>query len=90
MTNEAIALVGGSVDLDHRQLVLRIVSSLVMALVMTFVTERIIEPRLGPYRWRARSRRTSDQGTADVAPRNRADLTYALFGFLIVAGLSCC
>ena len=62
ITNEAIGLVPGTETLSiTANLYFSIVSTLVIALVITVVTERLIEPRLGPY---APEERGDSGGTA--------------------------
>ena len=50
ITNEAIASPTRRVDRPHRQPCFDIVSTIFVALVITFITERMIEPRLGTLR----------------------------------------
>jgi aminobenzoyl-glutamate transport protein len=93
MTNEAIALVDPSRSITiTANWYFSIVSLLVMAVVMTFVTVRIIEPRLGAYDPRealghapgeATDMPTPDDAeTVDEAAEGRG-LRGALIGFLI-------
>lgn len=91
VTNEAIGLVapGRTISITAN-LWFNIVSTLVMALVVTVITERIIEPRLGVYD-------PALAGPVDAAAPKKADdlspqaeargLRYALYGFLIAAAI---
>jgi aminobenzoyl-glutamate transport protein len=87
ITNEAIGSAGGTALTIVANYWFSAVSSVVMALVAAIVTERIIEPRLGP--WNP----ASDSGPSGIAIETEEDavddkaaeskgLRYALFGFL--------
>jgi aminobenzoyl-glutamate transport protein len=88
ITNEAIGTVAGATPLTIvANYWFSIASSVVLALVAAIVTERIVEPRLGP--WKP----ASDSGPSGIAIEDEADdqpdaaankkgLRYALFGFL--------
>jgi aminobenzoyl-glutamate transport protein len=87
ITNSAIALTGGQPITLGANLYWNIASSLVMAIVATFVTSRIVEPRLGAY--------DSTQGDADAAgtgpeisaEQEQKGLRWALYAFLALLGL---
>jgi aminobenzoyl-glutamate transport protein len=88
ITNEALATVPGAAPLTIvANYWFSIVSSVVLALVAAVVTERVVEPRLGP--WQP----ASDSGPDGISIEDEADdttdkaadkkgLRYALFGFL--------
>jgi len=84
IANESIALVGGEPMSILNGYYFGVVSMLLLCVVATFVTEKIIEPRLGP--WNDSMMPVSDSPEAE-APKvdDAADskgLRYALFGFL--------
>jgi aminobenzoyl-glutamate transport protein len=86
MTNEAIglALPGESITITAN-LYFSIVSTILMAVVIALVTERIIEPRLGAYQPEPAS--ADDIVTPDAAPEvdsaaEGRGLRYALYGLL--------
>ncbi len=79
VTNEAIALVGGTPLSLTANLYFAAASSVVMALVATFVTDRIVAPRLGPYHGDAVA-----EGQGAISPEESRGLTWALYGFLAV------
>jgi aminobenzoyl-glutamate transport protein len=87
ITNEAIGSAGGTPLTIVANYWFSIVSSIILALVAAVVTERVIEPRLGP--WNP----AGDSGPSGIAIEDEADavhdaaaeakgLRYALFGFL--------
>ena len=87
ITNEAIGSAGGTPLTIVANYWFSAVSSVVLALVAAIITERIIEPRLGP--WNP----AGDRGPSGIAIEDEADavhdaagqakgLRYALFGFL--------
>lgn len=90
VTNEAIALVnpGQSIGITSN-LFFAIASSIFVAIVITVITDRMIEPRLGPYH------RTPDAGESEgEAPPESAEvdsaaeargLRFAMVGFAAVA-----
>ena len=90
MTNEAYQLVspGSSISITAN-LYFSIVSTIFVAIIVTVLTERMIEPRLGQY---TGVPETDDGGTAqeDVDPvAEGRGLKYALYGFLIaMAGVA--
>jgi aminobenzoyl-glutamate transport protein len=87
ITNEAIGSAGGTALTIVANYWFSAVSSVVMALVAAIVTERIIEPRLGPWNPASDSGpsgiaiETEDDAVDDKAAESRG-LRYALFGFL--------
>lgn len=87
ITNEAIGSAGGTPLTIVANYWFSVVSSVVLALVAAIITERVIEPRLGP--WNS----AGDSGPSGIAIEDEADavhdavgqargLRYALFGFL--------
>jgi aminobenzoyl-glutamate transport protein len=93
MTNEAIALVDPNRSITiTANWYFSIVSLLAMAVVMTFVTARMIEPRLGPYNPREALGHAPGEATDMPAPDDAPEvdaaaegrgLRGALWGFLI-------
>jgi aminobenzoyl-glutamate transport protein len=93
MTNEAIAIVDPSQSITiTANWYFSTVSLLVMAVVMTFITTRLIEPRLGPYNPRqglghapgeATDMPTPDDAEEVDAAAEGRGLRGALWGFLI-------
>jgi aminobenzoyl-glutamate transport protein len=84
ITNEAIGAAGGTPLTIVANYWFSIVSSVVLALVAAVVTERVIEPRLGPWGG-AKSGGGSDDAAAEEIhdPAAQAKgLRYALIGFL--------
>jgi len=85
-TNDAIHLVNPSLSIDlTANLWFSIASVLVLTLVISFVTERVIEPRLGAYK----GEKPADDG-AGVSPEESRGLRFAglaLLGTLVVFGL---
>ncbi len=79
VTNEAIALVGGTPLSLTANLYFAAASSVVMAIVATFITDRIVAPRLGPYRGDAVA-----EGQGAISPEESRGLKWALYGFLAV------
>lgn len=88
ITNEALGTVAGAAPLTIvANYWFSIASSVVLALVAAIVTERVVEPRLGP--WQPASDSGPDgisiedaaDDTADAAA-DKKGLRYALFGFL--------
>jgi aminobenzoyl-glutamate transport protein len=80
ITNEAITLTGGTPITITANYYFSVASSIIMTLVVAFVTARIIEPRLGKYV------RKDGAAVADDAPLSPAEskgLRYALIGVLI-------
>jgi aminobenzoyl-glutamate transport protein len=85
ITNEASALVGGPQLTLAANLYFAIASSVAMAIVATLVTERIVEPRLGPYHEEAADE-PAEQNALLSAEEFRG-LRWALYGFLAVLAL---
>jgi aminobenzoyl-glutamate transport protein len=87
ITNEAIGSAGGTPLTIVANYWFSAVSSVVMALVAAIITERIIEPRLGPWNPADDSGpsgiaiETEEDAVDDKAAESRG-LRYALFGFL--------
>ena len=92
ITNEAIGTVAGAAPLTIvANYWFSIISSIVLALVAAVVTERIVEPRLGPWTPAAVTPHAGDLLPADTAApvegdaeaaANKKGLRYALVGFL--------
>ncbi len=82
ITNEAIGLVGGVPLTLTANYYFMVASSVVMAIVATIVTERIIEPRLGEYH--GDFVEESPEGEGDLAAQDKRGLKFALYGFLAV------
>jgi aminobenzoyl-glutamate transport protein len=85
MTNEAIALTGGAPQSIVNNYFFSVASLLVMCVVATLITERMIEPRLDA----AAAEKAEYDGTAPVTESEHVDiaaeargLRFALFGFL--------
>lgn len=85
VTNEAIALVGGTPLALTANLYFAAASSVVMAVVGTIVTERMVEPRLGRYEGNAADEAGGQDGM--ISPEESRGLLWALYGFLAVATL---
>jgi aminobenzoyl-glutamate transport protein len=85
VTNEAIGLVGGTPLALTANWYFAAASSVVMAVVATFVTERIVEPRLGAYHGDA-AEGGGAQGGAISSEESRG-LKWASYGFLVVLAL---
>ena len=85
ITNEAIALVGGAPLSLTANLYFAAASSVVMAVVATLVTERIVEPRLGAYCRDAADEAEGQDGV--LSPEESRGLTWALYAFLAVLAL---
>lgn len=81
VTNEAIALVGGTPLTLAANLYFSAASAVVMAVVATIVTEWIVEPRLGPYHGTVEDSGGGDQEGKLSAEESRG-LKWALYGFL--------
>jgi aminobenzoyl-glutamate transport protein len=83
ITNDAIHLLdpGTSIDLAAN-LYFSIACSVVLTFVCVLVTERVIEPRLGPYRGEVQN-----QADAGISYAEAKGLRWALWGFLVVAAL---
>ena len=87
VTNAAIALTGGTPLTLGANLYWNIASSLVMAIVATFVTSRIVEPRLG--KWDPAQGDASATATGvDITPEMEAKgLRWALYAFLALGAI---
>jgi aminobenzoyl-glutamate transport protein len=86
ISNEAIAMAGGSPITVTANFYFSIVSTLVLAIVAAVITTRIIEPRLGPYDPAQADPTVAEEG--DSAEQNEArGLRFALFGFLGMAAI---
>jgi aminobenzoyl-glutamate transport protein len=86
MTNEAIALANSDESLGIlSNAYFAIASTLFTAIVVTLVTHRMVEPRLGKYRARQEAADSDGAPAADMPdPAVEArGLKYALYGFLI-------
>lgn len=84
ITNEAIALVGGTPITILANYFFAFVSSIVIAVVGTLITERIVEPRLGAYQAEsaASAEGAGDKNSGDMSPVENRGLRFALFGTL--------
>lgn len=80
ITNEAIALANGEPLTLAANFFFAVASSLVLALVATVVTERIVEPRLGKYVPDADTAVQADDGS--LSAEEQRGLRFALYGFL--------
>ncbi|MFO1039609.1 MAG: AbgT family transporter [Geminicoccaceae bacterium] len=86
LTNDAIHLIDPSRSIDlAANLYFMIVCSIILAFVCTFITDRVVEPRLGPYRGHVPDD-VNQAITYQQAKGLRAAL-YALIGCAIVIGL---
>ena len=86
IANEAIALAGGQPITIVANYFFMIASSLILALVAAVVTERIVEPRLGPWTPEAGTLAHTDE--ADIAPEKDArGSRFALIGFLAIIAI---
>jgi aminobenzoyl-glutamate transport protein len=86
ITNEAIGLTGGEPLTIVANYFFAVAASVVIAVVATVVTERIVEPRLGVYQPETPGAAESDAGQEGdqlTAAENKG-LRYALFGTLAV------
>lgn len=85
IANESILLIGGESLTVLNNYYFGVVSLLIMCLVATLLTEKVVEPRLGPW---DRSLAGDDSGSADEELSAKAEaaeargLKFALFGFL--------
>lgn len=78
-TNDAIHLVNPAISIDLTANVwFSIVSVLFLTVVITLITERIVEPRLGKYQGET----PKDEAGASLTPAESKGLLYALFGLL--------
>lgn len=87
ITNEAIALAGGTSISLGANLYWNFASSIVMAIVATFVTSRIVEPRLGKWDPAQGDAGVTASGP-DISPQLEAKgLRWALYAFLALLAL---
>lgn len=85
ISNEAIGLTGGAPITITANYFFSAVSAVAIALVCTFVTQRMIEPRLGSYTPAAGEIGSSDDELSEEQKAQEAKgLRYALYGFLAV------
>ncbi|NLG96061.1 MAG: AbgT family transporter [Chloroflexi bacterium] len=88
ITNEAIALTGGQPITIVSNFFFAIASSIILAIVTTLVTERIIEPRLGEYQPEAAAGEETGASSSDeLTPAENRGLRFALYGLLAVLAL---
>ena len=81
ITNEAIALVGGQPITIVSNFYFAAVSSVVLAVTAAIVTERIVEPRLGP--WEGGIGGDATGAAAEIDPEHEArGLKFALIAFV--------
>jgi aminobenzoyl-glutamate transport protein len=85
IANEAVLLAGGETMSILNGYYFGVVSMFLMCVVATFVTERMIEPRLGP--WDNSMMPAAEDGEAEAGPTvdeaaEARGLRFALFGFL--------
>lgn len=86
IANEAIGITGGKPITILNNYYFGVVSMILMCIVATIITEKVIEPRLGPY---DRKEMAADEGTeekVDEAAEARG-LRWALYGFLAVLAI---
>jgi aminobenzoyl-glutamate transport protein len=79
ITNEAIGLTDAAPLTIVANYWFSIASSIVLAVIAAVITERVIEPRLGPYQ--AEAAATFEEGDVDAAAEARG-LRWALVGFV--------
>ena len=83
IANEAIGLAGGPPITIVANYYFMVASSLILALVAAVVTERIVEPRLGP--WTPEAGAVVHSDAADLSPEaDKAGSRLALIGFGVV------
>ncbi|NTU82504.1 MAG: AbgT family transporter [Chloroflexales bacterium] len=83
ITNEAITLAGGEPLTITANFIFSVVSSIVLAIVCTVVTERMVEPRLGTYTPGPGETGNVDEELSDEQKAQEArGLRLALYGFL--------
>ena len=79
VANESISLVDPSRTIEvTANFFFAVVSTFFLAIIITVMTEKIIEPRLGAYTGDAVA-----EGTDEVPADERRGLRYALYGFLV-------
>nr|WP_292770717.1 AbgT family transporter [Mesorhizobium sp.] len=86
VTNDAIATVNPNAAItDVGNLYFMIASAIIMAIIVTIITERFVEPRLGPYKGGV-----PVEGGVELSEAEARGLKFAgraLLGFVIVVGL---
>ena len=82
ITNEAIGLTGGEPITIVANYFFAVVSSLVIAIVATVVTERVVEPRLGTYHPEGEADEADSVDDGELSTQEKRGLRFALFGFL--------
>jgi aminobenzoyl-glutamate transport protein len=88
ITNEAIGLTGGTPLTIVANFFFAVVSSVLIAIVATVVTERVIEPRLGVYVPEGGSGvETSGSEDDELSPAENRGLKFAVYGLLVVVVL---
>ncbi|MFC9324552.1 AbgT family transporter [Kitasatospora sp. NPDC057015] len=87
ITNEAIALVDPTESINlTANLYFSIASTLFLAVVITVVTEKLVEPRLGAFTQAVEAEQPDEADEAGVSPeRESRGLRFALYGLLVVA-----
>ena len=86
IANESLALAGGTPITIVANYYFMVVSSFVMALVAAIVTERIVEPRLGP--WTPEPGTVAHTDAGEIAPdADGRGSRFALVGFTIVVAV---
>ncbi len=81
VTNEAIVLANGEPITVVANYFFAVVSSFVLAIVATLVTERFVEPRLGPYHAEGVAT-VDDELTPEAMAAEKRGLRFALYSFL--------
>ncbi|NTU84792.1 MAG: AbgT family transporter, partial [Chloroflexales bacterium] len=84
ITNEAIALAGGAPITITANYYFAVVSSIVLAIVATVVTERVVEPRLGPFTPLAGAAGATETLSEEAKAAEAKGLRYALYGLLAI------
>lgn len=88
ITNEAIGLAGGEPISLAANYFFMVGSSIIIAIAATFVTDRIVEPRLGKYNPQdGDAEFTSEAESNTLTPEESRGLRYALYGTLAVIAL---
>lgn len=86
ITNEAINLAGGTPITIVANYYFAVASTVILSIIATVITDRIIEPRLGPYQADETAPAEEVQDDATSAAEGRG-LQYALYGFLGMVAL---
>jgi aminobenzoyl-glutamate transport protein len=85
VTNDAIRTVNPTAQIsDVGNLFFMIISSIVMGIICTFLTERFVEPRLGPYTGGVPVEAST--GISGTEARGLSFAFYAMLGFIIIVG----